>query len=901
MMKSRFYFLFAMFTLTTLLPREISGQKSCHSTSKSCETGVSFCSLFYLECMSCRACCGKIMRNERMYETTESESCFSSCGCEEETWHSYTSQLPCGSTNPNGCKTGYFCDTDTFKCDPCVTDICIKETCSASNSCWNSCCKGLCNSQHACAENSYCYNGVCEECPSSCGSWQGACPPECPRTASLSIGNIGFFSVAVVLVVCSCCFCVVNTVRRMYYRRRQRQYQEMLNQPLLVDDDAEIDEGPWDCKSCGHHNRLPTRTCDACGAVRLDKSAFEVEDSDDGERPKLKRDNTIWGWEISGEGAFQWLRRTFTNDGEGDENEEEEEEEKKEEKIEEEVSTKDSDHVVVDVSTSEETTESKTTNSDEDVVDNSRLGGWLWELIEIRRRRRKKKRKKRRRRRRKRRKNKEEEEEDSTESSDSDSSTDSSSSPRIKYIMKWKDASKPVTFQPLPSYVEDVTLKDIAEASKLSLGKKMQWFRKRLASLRIPWDDGHVKIEIRRDSVLSDALGAFENIQIEPRNFHKIFRFEFMGEPAVDAGGVAREFFELAVKHLFRPNFGLFKISRSATYWINEDADMCHPDGEDKKYFQFAGALLGKAVFDGHTTGAYLSRALLKHLLRMPFGVSDLRFVDSSLWDMMTFVRSATEEELDSVCLDFSVTKSNAFGSTVSVDLKPQGSDIAVTRKNRTEFMQLRTKYALMNSISTQLCAFLQGFHSVIPKQLLMVFDSRELELLLCGLPTINVEDWKKHTSYTGTITEKHKVSKWFFEYVSEISQCKQARLLQFITGTSRVPVSGFRALQSYDGKVQRFTLQSCKVKLPRAERKRRKKSHKARAKNYTKKMIRNSSSFLQGSDLENVYVSHLLMPKAHTCFNRLDIPVYLSKEELAAHFELALSSDETVTGFGMD
>jgi hypothetical protein len=318
----------------------------------------------------------------------------------------------------------------------------------------------------------------------------------------------------------------------------------------------------------------------------------------------------------------------------------------------------------------------------------SELGGWLWEMVDLKRERRRRRRRRKRKKRRKKKKKKEEDQEspssDSETESDSDSLSSLSSSTSPKYVMKWSDASKPIKFRPLPSYVNDVTLPDIAEASKLSLGKKMQWFRKRLASLRIPWDEGHVKIEIRRDSVLSDALGAFDNISIEPRNFHKVFRFEFMGEPAVDAGGVAREFFEIAVKHLFRPDFGLFKISRRATYWINQDAAMCHPDGEDRKYFRFAGALLGKAVFDGHTTGAYLSRALLKHLLHQPFGVSDLRFVDSSLWDMMTFVRHATEDELNAVMLDFSVTKSNAFGSTVSIDLKRGGSDIVVTRENRT-------------------------------------------------------------------------------------------------------------------------------------------------------------------------------------------------------------------------
>ena len=239
----------------------------CYSTKEFCVPGVSYCTPALYACISCNACCTRIIPNLQYYQTTESnEDCFESCGCEDAANPAASSNTSCGDTNP--CNTGYFCSGSSKTCEPCTTGICNKESCDGDDSCWASCCKDLCNSQHPCYGDRYCYDGICEPCPSSCGSWQGACPPECPRTASLSIGNIGFFSVAVVLVVCSCCFCAVNTVRRMYYRRRQRQFQEMLNQPLLVDDDAEIEEGPWDCKSCGHHNVLPTRTCDACGAVR---------------------------------------------------------------------------------------------------------------------------------------------------------------------------------------------------------------------------------------------------------------------------------------------------------------------------------------------------------------------------------------------------------------------------------------------------------------------------------------------------------------------------------------------------------------------------------------------------------------------------------------------------------
>merc|ERR1712224_623637 len=106
-------------------------------------------------------------------------------------------------------------------------------------------------------------------------------------------------------------------------------------------------------------------------------------------------------------------------------------------------------------------------------------------------------------------------------------------------------------------------------------------------------------------------------------------------------------------------------------------------------------------------------------------------------------------------------------------------------------------------------------------------------ELLLCGLPTIDVEDWKSHVRYlkgpTDTFSKKHKVVRWFFECVEAMTDEDRARLLQFSTGTSHVPVEGFQALQSHDGKLCWFGLKPV--------------------------------------DKETQYY-----PIAHTCFNRLDL-----------------------------
>lgn len=55
----------------------------------------------------------------------------------------------------------------------------------------------------------------------------------------------------------------------------------------------------------------------------------------------------------------------------------------------------------------------------------------------------------------------------------------------------------------------------------------------------------------------------------------------------------------------------------------------------------------------------------------------------------------------------------------------------------------------------------------MIPPDLLSIFDYQELDMLLCGLPDINVEDWKAHTEYIGEYArskDKHRVIKWFWK-----------------------------------------------------------------------------------------------------------------------------------------
>jgi hypothetical protein len=168
-------------------------------------------------------------------------------------------------------------------------------------------------------------------------------------------------------------------------------------------------------------------------------------------------------------------------------------------------------------------------------------------------------------------------------------------------------------------------------------------------------------------------------------------------------------------------------------------------------------------------------------------------------------------------------------------------------------------RYRMMYRVKSQLNELLLGFFDVVPEPLLTVFDFQELELLMCGLPNIDMDDWQANTEYSGDyehVNGDYPTCHWFWEVVSEFDQEMKARLLQFVTGTSGVPSRGFGVLQGNDGNIRKFTI-------------------------------------------HGVHVGVCLYPRAHTCFNRIDLPMYETKDELREKLKLAVTM--VATGFDIE
>jgi len=392
---------------------------------------------------------------------------------------------------------------------------------------------------------------------------------------------------------------------------------------------------------------------------------------------------------------------------------------------------------------------------------------------------------------------------------------------------------------------------DIAKHVNAPFQTKEAWFRGKIGELQIPWEEGNIRINVRRTNLLVDAMEAFESVNKE--DLRKTFRFEFIGEPGIDAGGVSREFYLLVSEQLFNPDIGLFSYSA-----INQSCCQINPNSEyveeHLKYFHFCGRLFAKALFDRQLVNAHFVQSLYKHLLSWPITMNDLEALDADVHQNLTKLLDLDDVTL--LDLDFTCN-ANVMGQNIEQELKPGGADCTVTNENLEEYLGLQCKHRLLNRVREQVKHIIMGFYDVIDAPLLTVFDFQELELLLCGLPQIDVRDWKVNTNYMGAFEElghQHKVVQMFWDVVeNDFTQEQRARLLQFVTGTSGVPAAGFAYLQGNDGNCRKFAVNSISKKQS-------------------------------------------IFPKAHTCFNRIDLPIYESKQELTKFVTIAVQMQ--VTGF---
>jgi E3 ubiquitin-protein ligase HUWE1 len=120
------------------------------------------------------------------------------------------------------------------------------------------------------------------------------------------------------------------------------------------------------------------------------------------------------------------------------------------------------------------------------------------------------------------------------------------------------------------------------------------------------------------------------------------------------------------------------------------------------------------------------------------------------------------------------------------VDLIPNGRNVPVTDENKSDYVRLIAHHRMTTAIRSQIDSFLHGFHDLAPAELISIFSPAELELLICGLPDVDIENLRAHTDYH-QYRESDEVIIWLWDVLRGFSREDRAMFLQFVTGTSKV------------------------------------------------------------------------------------------------------------------
>uniref|UniRef100_A0A8R1XKV5 E3 ubiquitin-protein ligase n=1 Tax=Onchocerca volvulus TaxID=6282 RepID=A0A8R1XKV5_ONCVO len=354
------------------------------------------------------------------------------------------------------------------------------------------------------------------------------------------------------------------------------------------------------------------------------------------------------------------------------------------------------------------------------------------------------------------------------------------------------------------------------------------------------------EITVRRIQLFEDSYRQI--MQLSPTVLRAKLWIEFENETGLDYGGVAREWFYLLSHDIFSPYYGLFEYSATDNYTlqINPHSETCNP--EHLSYFHFIGRVIGIAIYHGKLLDAFFIRPFYKMMLGKPITLNDMESVDNEYFNSLIYIKDNNPEDLD---LHFAVDE-DVFGQMKSVELREGGAEEKVTDTNKDEYIDLIIKWRFVSRVEEQMKALMKGIHELIPPNLLSIFDPNELELLVCGLQKIDVKDWKDNTLYKGGYSPSHPVIQNFWKCLLAFNNEMRARLLQFVTGTSRVPMNGFRELYGSNGP-QKFTIER--------------------------------------------WGNTDMLPRAHTCFNRIDLPPYTNFHQMKERLTTAIENSEIFSG----
>lgn len=174
-----------------------------------------------------------------------------------------------------------------------------------------------------------------------------------------------------------------------------------------------------------------------------------------------------------------------------------------------------------------------------------------------------------------------------------------------------------------------------------------------------------------------------------------------------------------------------------------------------------------------------LNRALLKYLLGAHIVINDLEDIDQSLASAMDWIINNDPSDL---CCTFTYEYKDLFGEMITIELIKDGANLDIKENNKIKYVKLFCEMVMIKNVKPQMDAFTRGFRTILPKRYLNLFKPQDLQLMISGVPNIDVEEMIAHLLFDNHAYYNSEYHKFLVEILREYSADQLTLFLQFVT-----------------------------------------------------------------------------------------------------------------------
>eukprot|EP01125_Pyxidicula_operculata_P010976 TRINITY_DN3600_c2_g2_i1.p1 TRINITY_DN3600_c2_g2~~TRINITY_DN3600_c2_g2_i1.p1 ORF type:complete len:3131 (-),score=735.81 TRINITY_DN3600_c2_g2_i1:171-9563(-) len=295
----------------------------------------------------------------------------------------------------------------------------------------------------------------------------------------------------------------------------------------------------------------------------------------------------------------------------------------------------------------------------------------------------------------------------------------------------------------------------------------------------------HTAIVENEDTVLRQSyVGKSDDGQ------KRSFLVEFIGEGVQDNGGPYRELFGEITRELQGGKLSLFSKSPNNQDETGRDQGHIIPNHLRnnvlvKNLFSFVGMLMAIAMRSNVTMPFELTNLFWKYMVDEDFNVDDLDRINTKLVQYLQELENTPESEFnekyEGVC--FSIVSGKE-----EVELIPNGKSTKLVWEQRKEYVNKVIQFEL-KKYNSQLDAIKKGFGRILPVDYFKIFTWKELEMVVCGDPELDIQSLKETTIYEEVSPEEEHI-KFFWKVLEELSPEQHSQFLKFVWARSRMPLS---------------------------------------------------------------------------------------------------------------